>query len=70
MLNAAEAQIYAGAKDEKDQARLRSKIYNPPRSERGARRPRPAATRMSKGDARAFMAAAAAQEAQATRGDS
>mgnify|MGYP007132574844 CR=1 FL=1 len=60
--------MYAGAKDEKEQARLRSKIYMPPKGEGGKRRPRPAATRMSKGDARSFMAAAAAQEAQATRG--
>lgn len=70
MLNAAEAQIEATAQDEKERARLRAKIYAPPRGERGARRQRPAATRMTKGDAKAFLAAASAQEAQATRGDS
>lgn len=69
MLNAAEAQIYAGAKDETEQARLKSKIYAPPKGARGpsGRRQRPAGARMSKGDARSFMAQAAAQEAQATR---
>ncbi|MFM9590700.1 hypothetical protein ACKI16_29360 [Streptomyces scabiei] len=72
MLNAAEAQIDAGAKDDKERARFRSQIYAPPKGVRGpsGRRERPAGTRMSKGDARAFMAQAAAQETQATRGSS
>jgi hypothetical protein len=70
MLNAAEAQIDATAKDDKERARLRSKIYAPPRGERGAARRRPAPTRMTQSSAKAFLAAAAAQDAQATRGDS
>ncbi|MXM67076.1 hypothetical protein GR925_27505 [Streptomyces sp. HUCO-GS316] len=70
MLNAAEAQIDAGAKDEKEQARLRAKIYAPPKGVRGpsGRRQRPPATRMTAGDARALMAQASAQDAQARRG--
>ncbi|UJV46838.1 hypothetical protein [Streptomyces sp. AMCC400023] len=70
MLNAAEAQIDASAKDDKERARFRSQIYAPPKGVRDAsgRRQRPAAARMSRGDARAFMAQASAQEAQATRG--
>jgi hypothetical protein len=72
MVNAAEAQIEATAKDDKERARLHAKIYAPPKGTRGpsGRRQRPPATRMTAGDARSFMAAAAAQEAQATGGGS
>lgn len=72
MLNAAEAQIDATAKDDKERARLKAKIYAPPKGVRdpSGRRVRPAATRMTKGAAQSFLAQAAAQEAQATRGGS
>ncbi|KUN32555.1 hypothetical protein AQJ11_03240 [Streptomyces corchorusii] len=66
MLNAAEAQIEAGAKDDSERARRRAELYAPPKGYRpragAAGRPRPAG--MSVADAQALMAAMASEDAR------
>lgn len=43
MLNAAEQQIYASAEDDKERAKLRTRLYAKPRTARRQARPTPAA---------------------------
>lgn len=69
MLNAAEAQLDAGAKDESERARKRAELYAPPKGYRPAAgvsgRPRPAA--MGRNEAQALMAAVAGEDARLMR---
>ncbi len=66
MLNAAEAQIEAGAKDDSERARKRAELYAPPKGYRArtgaSERPRAAA--MNVNDAQALMAAMASEDAR------
>lgn len=71
MLNAAEAQIYAAAEDDKAAERARAELYAPPRGEsraqaREAGRPAPARRGMSMAEVQAMMSAVAQQDAQIT----
>lgn len=66
MLNAAEAQLDAGAKDDSERARRRAELYAPPKGYQArtgpSARPRPAA--MGLHDAQALMAAFASEDAR------
>ncbi|KUN37669.1 hypothetical protein AQJ30_15405 [Streptomyces longwoodensis] len=69
MLNAAEVQLYQGAKDDSERARIKAELYAPPKGYRP--RPaapgqpaRPRAAAMGVGDAKAMLAAFAAEDAQ------
>ncbi|GGZ73312.1 hypothetical protein GCM10010389_08630 [Streptomyces echinoruber] len=68
MLNAAEAQLAAGAKDDSERARQRAELYAPPKGHRARAgapgRSRPAG--MGLGDARALIAAMASEDARLT----
>ncbi|MEU2264919.1 hypothetical protein ABZ568_00395 [Streptomyces olindensis] len=69
MLNAAEAQLDAGAKDDSERARKRAELYAPPKGYRppagAAGRPRSAA--MGRNEAQALMAAMASEDARLMR---
>ncbi|MFB0617220.1 hypothetical protein [Streptomyces sp. AGS-58] len=65
-MNAVEAQLDAGAKDDSERARRRAELWAPPKNARAragaASRPRPAAMQAS--DAQALMAALAGEDAR------
>ncbi|MFD5570490.1 hypothetical protein [Streptomyces cadmiisoli] len=71
LLSAAEAAIDAGAKDDQERARNRSKLYAPPRGQRPTSRA-PGATAQGRGmsmaQAQALMASVATEDAQVTGG--
>ncbi|CAM5476641.1 MULTISPECIES: hypothetical protein [Streptomyces] len=66
MLNAAEAQIEAGAKDDNERARKRAELYAPPKGyrPRAGASGRPRRTAMNASDAQALMAAMASEDAR------
>lgn len=68
MLNAAEAAMEQAAADDGERARIRAKLYAPPKRARAAPGERSrVGTSMDRGQAQALMAQLAAQDAQLGR---